>query len=111
MYLSREENKRILSIIKDNFPDVTVMMECLAKRWINREDVEKSIQKTGEKFKFGADCFADIQDIASGYRCVKDDNISKGMVKLYPVLKPFQNLSFIQKMIQKILIFKAESVH
>ncbi len=108
MYLSREENKTLLSIIRENFNDVTIMMECLAKRWVNREDVEKSIQKTGAKFTFGADCFADIQDIASGFQCVKDDDITRGMIKLYPILKPFQNLSFIHKMTQKILIFKTE---
>ncbi len=108
MYLSREENQKLLSIIRENFNDVTVMMECLAKRWVNREDVEKSIQKTGAKFTFGADCFSDIQDIAPGFRRVKDDDITRGMIKLYPILKPFQNLSFIHKMTQKILIFKAE---
>ncbi len=107
MYLSREENETILSIIKENFKDVTVMMECLAKKWVNRQDVEKSIQKTGARFTFGADCFADIQDIAQGYHCVKDDDITRGMVKLYPFLKPFQNLSLIHKMTQKILIFQS----
>lgn len=48
-----EENKQMLSIIHDNFDNATVLMECLAKKWMNKEKVEESIQKTGAKFVFG----------------------------------------------------------
>ena len=64
MYLTPEENKKMLGIIRDNFDNATVMMECLAKKWVNKEDIEKSIQKTGAKFVFGADCFDDLGDLA-----------------------------------------------
>ncbi len=106
MYLTPEENKKMLGIIRDNFDNATVMMECLAKKWVNKEDIEKSIQKTGAKFVFGADFFDDLGDVAEGFKKVKDDNITRGMVKLFPILKPFGGLPIIEKSTQKILIFE-----
>ncbi len=106
MYLTAEENARLLQIIRDNFSDATVMMECLAKKWVNKEHVEKSIQDTGAKFLFGADCFDDLATIAQGYRKVKDDDITRGMTVLYPVLKPFAWIPYFHKVTQKILIFE-----
>lgn len=106
MYLTPEENGKMLGIIRDNFDNATVMLECLAKKWVNREKVEKSIQKTGARFVFGADCFDDLGDIATGFKKVKDDNITRGMTRIFPVLKPFQKLSMVNKMTQKILVFK-----
>jgi len=46
MYLTKEENAKMLSIIHDNFENATVLMECLAKKWVNKEKVEASIEKT-----------------------------------------------------------------
>lgn len=106
MYLTPEENKKMLGIIRDNFDNATVMMECLAKKWVNKEDIEKSIQKTGAKFVFGADFFDDLGDVAEGFKKVKDDNITRGMVKLFPILKPFGGLPIIEKSTQKILMFE-----
>lgn len=106
MYLTAEENAKMLSIIRDNFDNAYVIMECLAKKWVNKEDLEKSIQKTGAKFVFGADSFDDLGDVAKGFEKVKDDNITRGMVKIYPILKPFQNLKFINRFVQKMLIFR-----
>ena len=106
MYLTPEENATMLGIIRDHFDNATVMMECLAKKWVNKEDIEESIQKTGAKFIFGADCFEDLGDVAKGFRKVKDDNITRGMTKIIPVLKPFGWLPIIRKMTQKILIFE-----
>lgn len=106
MYLTPEENATMLEIIRDHFDNATVMMECLAKKWVNKEDIEESIQKTGAKFIFGADCFEDLGDVAKGFRKIKDDNITRGMTKIIPVLKPFGWLPIIRKMTQKILIFE-----
>ena len=106
MYLTPEENATMLEIIRDHFDNATVMMECLAKKWVNKEDIEESIQKTGAKFIFGADCFEDLGDVAKGFRKIKDDNITRGMTKIIPVLRPFGWLPIIRKMTQKILIFE-----
>ena len=106
MYLTSEENKQMLSIIHDNFDNATVLMECLAKKWVNKEMVEESIQKTGAKFVFGADSFDDIKDIAKGFQKVKDDNITRGMVTIYPILKMFSWVPYIKKITQKILVFE-----
>lgn len=106
MYLTRNENAKMLEIIRKNFSGATIMLECLAKRWVNREKIEKSIQNTGAKFIFGADCFEDIADIACGFRKIKDDNITRGMIALHPILKLFEKLPVVDKMTEKILIFE-----
>ena len=54
MYLTAEENGKILKIIKDNFDNACILMECLAKAWVKKEGIEKSIQQTGSKFVFVA---------------------------------------------------------
>lgn len=76
------------------------------EKWVNKEKVEESIQKTGAKFVFGADSFDDIKDIAQGFRKVKDDNITRGMVTIYPILKMFSWVPYIKKITQKILVFE-----
>lgn len=106
MYLTREENAKMLGIIRDNFDNAYVLMECLAKRWVSKENVEKSIQNTGAKFVFGADTFDDIQDIAEGFCRVKDDDIVRGMTAMLPILKLVTWLPVVHKISQKILIFK-----
>lgn len=108
MYFTAEENAQMLAIIHNYFDNATVMMECLAKKWVHQEKIEESIEKTGAKFLFGADCFADLGDVASGFRKVKDDDITRGMTTIIPILKPFRKLPMIHKMTQKILIFEKE---
>jgi len=106
MYLTREDNAQMLRIIRENFDNAYVLMECLSKRWVAKENVEKSIQKTGAKFIFGADSFDDIKDIARGFRSVKDDDITRGMSAIFPVLKLINWLPIAHKLSQKILIFE-----
>lgn len=106
MYLTSDENAQMLSIIRDKFDNATVLMECLAKKWVNKEHTEKSIQDTGAKFVFGADAFDDLGKAADGFRCIKNDDIIRGMSVIMPVLKPFRKLPFLKKIAQKILIFE-----
>ena len=106
MYLTSDENAQMLSIIRDKFDNATVVMECLAKKWVNKERTEKSIQDTGAKFVFGADTFDDLGKAADGFRCIKNDDIIRGMSVIMPVLKPFRKLPFLKKIAQKILIFE-----
>lgn len=108
MYLTADENAKMLSIIHDNFDNATVLMECLAKKWVNKEKVEASIEKTGAKFIFGADCFTDLGGVADGFIKVKDDNIIRGMTMLFPILKPFAKSAYLNKVTQKILVFEKE---
>lgn len=106
MYLTSDENAQMLSIIRDKFDNATVLMECLAKKWVNKEHTEKSIKDTGAKFVFGADTFDDLGKAADGFRCIKNDDIIRGMTEIMPILKPFRNLPLIKKVTQKILIFE-----
>jgi len=108
MYLTREENAQILGIIRENFDNAYVLMECLAKRWVSKEGIEKSIQDTGAKFIFGADSFDDIRDIAGGFHRVKDDDIVRGMTAMFPMLKAVAWLPVVHSITQKILVFEKD---
>lgn len=106
MYLTEKENGQILKIIKDNFDNAYILMECLAKVWVNKEKIEKSIQQTGSKFVFGADCFEELGNMTAGYHKIKDDNILRGMATFSPVYKFLALLPVAKKFTQKILIFE-----
>lgn len=108
MYLTKEENEQILKIIKDNFDNAYILMECLAKKWVNKEGKEKSIQKTGSKFVFGADRFEDLGNMTEGYHKIKDDNILRGMAVFSPIYKFVSLLPIAKKFAQKILIFEKD---
>lgn len=108
MYLTSEENGQIMKIIKDNFDNAYILMECLAKVWVNKERIEKSIQQTGSKFVFGADHFEELENITTGYHKVKDDNILRGMAAFSPAYKFFALLPVAKKFTQKILIFEKD---
>jgi len=106
MYLSSQEVGKILSIIHNCFDNACVMMECMSPMWIDKQNVEKSIQTTGAKFKWGANSFEDLGHLAIGFRSIKDDNILRGMEVVTPVYKLFDWLPIVKKMTQKILIFE-----
>ena len=108
MYLTTEENATMLKIIRDNFDNAYVLMECLAKMWVKREHVEKSIQQTGAKFVFGADCFQDLGKVAEGFHKIKDDNILRGMRVLMPAQRVLDWLPIAKKITQKILVFEKD---
>ena len=108
MYLTAEENATMLKIIRDNFDNAYVLMECLAKMWVKREHVEKSIQQTGAKFVFGADCFRDLGKVAEGFHKIKDDNILRGMRVLMPAQRLLDWLPIAKKITQKILVFEKD---
>ena len=108
MYLTADENGQILKIIKDNFDNAYILMECLAKVWVNKERMEKSIQQTGSKFVFGADHFEELGNMTTGYHKIKDDNILRGMAAFSPAYKFFALLPVAKKFTQKILIFEKD---
>ena len=108
MYLTAEENGKILKIIKDNFDNAYILMECLAKTWVKKEEIEKSIQQTGSKFVFGADHFEELGSMTEGYYKIKDDNILRGMELFSSAYKLFSLLAIAKKVSQKILIFEKD---
>ena len=75
-------------------------MECLAKTWVKKEGIEKSIQQTGSKFVFGADHFEDLGNMTEGYHKIKDDNILRGM-ELFSLAIDFLRYYRLQKRLRR----------
>lgn len=73
---------------------------------INANKKKKSIQATGATFTWGANSFADLGNIAAGFRKVKDDNIARGMETLNPIYKLVMWMPIVHKFAEKILVFE-----
>lgn len=71
--------------------------------------IEASVAATGAKFTWGANSFAEMESLAPGFVSVKDDNILRGMVQLYPIYRLVSWMPMIRKMAEKILIFQKKS--
>ena len=108
MYLTKEQVAQMLAIIRDNFDNAYVIMECLCPKFVNKEKVEKSIQSTGAAFTWGANSFEELGDVAKGFCKVKNDNILRGMWVLNPAFKLVTWIPIVKKMSQKILVFEKE---
>lgn len=109
MYLRPEEVGQILRIIRDHFDNACVLMECIAPIWVSRQGIEKSIQDTGAKFRWGANSFEELGPLAQGFRKVKDDNILRGMEAIASAYRLFSWLPAAKKITQKILVFEKVS--
>lgn len=106
MYMSADEVKTMLGIIRDNFDNAYVCMETLCPLFVKKEGIEKSIKATGAAFTWGADSFDDLRGIADGFRKVKDDNIVRGMNVLNPLYKLVTWIPLVSKFSEKILVFE-----
>lgn len=106
MYLTADQVGAMLGIIRDNFDNAYVCMECLCPAFVKKEGFEKSIQATGATFTWGANSFDDLGRLANGFKKVKDDNILRGMWVLNPAYKLITWIPIIKKFSEKILIFE-----
>lgn len=106
MYMKAEEVKTMLGIIRDNFDNAYVCMETLCPCFVKKEGIEKSIKATGATFTWGANSFADLGDIAAGFRKVKDDNIVRGMLTLTPLYGLVAWMPMVKRFAEKILVFE-----
>lgn len=106
MYMTADEVKTMLGIIRDNFDNAYVCMETLCPMFVKKEGLEKSIKATGATFTWGANSFDDLKGIADGFRKVKDDNIVRGMHTLNPAYKLVTWIPLVSKFSEKILVFE-----
>ena len=52
--------------------------------------------------------FSEMQNLAQGFHSVKDDNILRGMAKLYPAYRLISWLPVVKNMAENILIFQKD---
>lgn len=109
MYMTAEDVKTMLGIIRDHFDNAYVCMETLCPFFVKKESIEKSIKATGATFTWGANKFDDLGDIASGFKKVKDDNIARGMSTLTPLYGLIEWMPIVKRFAEKILIFEKEN--
>lgn len=106
MYMTADDVKTMLGIIRDNFDNAYVCMETLCPFFVKKEGIEKSIKATGASFSWGANKFDDLGDIAEGFKKVKDDNIVRGMLTLNPLYRLVAWMPVVKRFAEKILVFE-----
>lgn len=106
MYLSEADIAAMLKIIHDNFDNAYVMMKTASPFWVKEQSIQSSVTEVGATFTWGANSFDDMESLAPGFVSVKDDNILRGMVQLYPIYRLASWMSIVRKMAEKILVFQ-----
>lgn len=105
MYLTEQDVKKILSIILNNFSDVTVFAEIMSPFMV-KHIKEKSIEASKAKFTWGARSGAELERLAPAFRYVNDRSLVEGMEKIYPIYKIIGKIPFVRNMSNKISVLK-----
>lgn len=105
MYLAERDVKKILTVISDNFSDVTVYMEIMSPFIVNHVK-EKSIEASKAKFTWGARSGAELERLAPAFRYVGDRSLVEGMEEIYPIYKLIGKIPFVRNMSNKISVLK-----
>lgn len=105
MYLKEEDVRKILSIISDNFKNVTVFMEILSPTFVGK-DVEKSIKASKARFTWGAKTGEELVKLAPNFRFEEDRSLVETMEELYGIYKIIGKIPFVRNMSNKIAVLK-----
>ena len=105
MYLTEEDVKTILTIIDENYDNVTVYMEIMSPM-IAKSVKEKSIEASGAKFTWGTRSGADLCDLVPSFRYIEDRSLVETMEEIYPIYKVMGKIGPIRNMSNKIAVIE-----
>ena len=105
MYLTEEDNKRILDIIDENFKSCTVFTEIMPP--VSVENVkEKSVEEMDAKFIWGVQNGFELLKLNSNFKWIKDVNLFDGMNVYKPFTKLFTWIPFIRNRMDYIAVLE-----
>ncbi|MCR5481451.1 MAG: class I SAM-dependent methyltransferase [Clostridia bacterium] len=82
MYLTMEQIKTFLEILKENFPEGgTLIAEQNAKFLMNKDKYHDTVKKTKAHFVSGTDSGQEIADLVDGFRMVEEHSFNEEMRK------------------------------
>ena len=107
MYLSGQDVKQMLDIIASHFEvnAVTVFLEYMSPLVVKRVK-EKSIDRSGAKFTWGANSGADICRLSPSFHLIEDRSLVEGMAVMYPIYKVIGKIGFIRNLSNKIAVME-----
>ncbi|MCM1223443.1 MAG: class I SAM-dependent methyltransferase [Lachnospiraceae bacterium] len=105
MYLSKQDVKKILSIINKAFSSAEVIMEVM-NPWIVKYMKEKSIEKTKARFTWGVKSGKELLGIAPEYIWVRDVSLVEGMKMIMPVYRLFGWIPAVKNISNKLVVLR-----
>ena len=105
MYLSEEDNKRILDIIDENFKSCTVFTEIMPPVSVKNVK-EKSVEEMDAKFIWGLQKGHELLKLNSHFKWIKDVNLFDGMNVYKPITKLFTWIPFIRSRMDYIAVLE-----
>ena len=105
MYLTEEDNKRILDIIDENFKSCTVFTEIMPPVSVKNVK-EKSVEEMDAKFIWGVQEGHELLKLNSNFKWIRDVNLFDGMNVYKPFTKIFTWIPFIRNRMDYIAVLE-----
>lgn len=105
MYLTEDDVARLLTILKESFPRLKVILEIMSPFAVAHIK-EKSIEASKAKFSWGISSGRELERIAPGLRWVEDISLIEGMKELYPAYRLIGWLPFVRNISNKLAILE-----
>ena len=105
MYVTENDNAKILKIIDENFRHCTIFMELMPPSSVKNVK-EKSVEDTNSKFIWGLHKGHELLKLNSNFKWIRDVNLFDGMNKYKPITKIFTWIPFIRNKMDYIAVLK-----
>ena len=105
MYVTENDNAKILKIIDENFRHCTIFMELMPPSSVKNVK-EKSVEDTNSKFIWGLQKGHELLKLNSNFKWIRDVNLFDGMNKYKPITKIFTWIPFIRNKMDYIAVLK-----
>jgi len=81
MYLSLDQIRRFLTVVKESFPRGTLIAEQNCKLMVNRQKRHDTVKATKAAFRSGTDSAREIADLVPGFTLVEERSFNEEMKK------------------------------
>lgn len=105
MYLTEIDIKKIFSIIKHAFSNVTIMVEVMSPFMVNHIK-EKSIEDSCAKFTWGIKNGKELEKLIPSFSFLKEVSLVEGMKQLMPIYHVLGKIPFISHVSNKIIVLE-----
>lgn len=114
MYLSENEIKALLGVLKSNFKSYTIVFDAFSRLTAKSSKHHPSLKKTGALIKWGVDDPLEMEGYTEGAKYLKtlyltDDNLIEMLPKNYRKIFKFAGLFKIAREAHRVLVMNIET--
>ncbi len=85
MYLEEDEVKELFNKISENFENVELLIELMAKWMVENQKVHDTVRTTGAVFRWGVNESKDFESLCSDYTMLEEYNLTDVMKRYSPI--------------------------